>query len=60
MDKAANLYLLGVLFGLDNRINSFFTKDDIVYSIKKNLRKNTELNIELFNKGINFIKSKNI
>lgn len=60
MDKAANLYLLGVLFGLDNRINSFFTKDDIVYSIKKNLRKNTELNIELFNKGINFIKSKNM
>jgi len=60
MDKAANLYLLGVLFGLDNRINSFFTKDDIVYSIKKNIRKNTELNIELFNKGINFIKSKNI
>lgn len=60
MGKAANLYLLGVLFGLDNRINSFFTKDDIVYSIKKNLRKNTELNIELFNKGINFIKSKNI
>jgi len=60
MGKAANLYLLGVLFGLDNRINSFFTKDDIVYSIKKNLRKNTELNIELFNKGIDFIKSKNI
>jgi indolepyruvate ferredoxin oxidoreductase beta subunit len=60
MGKAANLYLLGVLFGLDNRINSFFTKDDIVYSIKKNLRKNTELNIELFNKGVNFIKSKNI
>jgi indolepyruvate ferredoxin oxidoreductase beta subunit len=60
MDKAANLYLLGVLFGLDNRINSFFTKDDIVYSIKKNIRKNTELNIELFIKGIDFIKSKNI
>jgi len=58
MSKAANLYLLGVLFGLDNRINSFFTKDDIVYSIKKNLRKNTELNIELFNKGISFGKSK--
>jgi len=59
MDKAANLYLLGVLFGLNNRINSFFTNDDIVYSIKKNIRKNSELNIELFNKGINFIQSKN-
>ena len=60
MGKAANLYLFGVLFGLDNRINSFITRDDIIYSIKKNLRKNTELNIELFNKGIDFIKSKNI
>ncbi len=58
MDKAANLYLLGVLFGLDNRINSFFTKDDMVYSIKKNIRKNTELNIELFSKGIDFGKGK--
>ena len=60
MSKAANLYLLGVLFGLDNRINSFIKKDDIISSIEKNIRKNTELNIELFNKGIDFIKSKNI
>ena len=59
MDKAANLYLLGVLFGLDNRINSFIKKDDIISSIEKNIRKNTELNIELFNKGIDFIQSKN-
>ena len=58
MNKAANLYLLGVLFGLDNRINSFITRDDIIYSIKKNLRENTELNIELFNKGIDFVKGK--
>jgi len=58
MDKAANLYLLGVLFGLDNRINPFITRDDIIYSIKKNLKKNTELNIELFNKGIYFIRDK--
>lgn len=59
MSKAANLYLLGVLFGLDNRINSFIKKDDIISSIKKTLMKNTELNIGLFNKGINFIQSKN-
>jgi indolepyruvate ferredoxin oxidoreductase beta subunit len=58
MDKAANLYLLGVLFGLDNRINSFIKKDDIISSIEKNIRKNTELNIELFNKGIDFGKCK--
>lgn len=58
IDKAANLYLLGVLFGLDNRINSFIKKDDIISSIKKNIRKNTELNIELFNKGIDFGKGK--
>lgn len=58
MDKAANLYLLGVLFGLDNRINSFIKKDDIISSIKKNIRKNTELNIELFIKGIDFGKGK--
>ena len=56
MGKAANLYLFGVLFGLDNRINSFIKKDDIISSIKKNLKKNTELNIELFNKGIQFKK----
>ena len=60
MDKAANLYLLGVLFGLDNRINSFIKKDDIISSIKKNISKNTELNIELFNKGIDFIQDKQI
>jgi len=59
MSKAANLYLLGVLFGLDNRVNSFIKKDDIISSIKKNIKKNTELDIELFNKGINFIQSKN-
>ncbi|GAH70505.1 unnamed protein product, partial [marine sediment metagenome] len=44
------------LFGMDNRINSFIKKDDIISSIKKNLKKNTELNIELFNKGIQFKK----
>lgn len=60
MDRAANLYLLGILFGVDNRINSFFTKDDITYSIKKNIRKNTELNMVLFNKGIDFAKLKSI
>jgi indolepyruvate ferredoxin oxidoreductase beta subunit len=58
MEKAANLYLLGVLFGLDNRINSFIKKDDVISSIKKNLKRNTELNIELFNKGIQFIQDK--
>ena len=62
MSKAVNLYLLGVLFGLDNRINSFITRNDIIYSIRKNLRENTELNtelnIELFHKGIDFIKGK--
>jgi len=58
MSKAANLYLLGVLFGLDNRINSFIKKDDIISSIKKTLMKNTELNIGLFNKGIDFIRGK--
>jgi len=60
ISKAANLYLLGVLFGLDDRINSFITRDNIIYSIKKNLRENTELNIELFNKGIRFIQDKQI
>ena len=56
VSKGANIYMLGVLFGMDNRINSFIKKDDIISSIKKNLKKNTELNIELFNKGIQFKK----
>jgi len=60
MDRAANLYLLGILFGVDNRINSLLTKDDIANSLKKNIRENTELNMELFNKGIDFAKSKRI
>ena len=60
MDRAANLYLLGILFGVDNRINSLLTKDDIAKSLKKNIRENTELNMELFNKGIDFAKSKRI
>ena len=56
VSKGANIYMLGVLFGMDNRINSFIKTDDIISSIKKNLKKNTELNIELFNKGIQFKK----
>jgi len=56
VSKGANIYMLGVLLGMDNRINSFIKKDDIISSIKKNLKKNTELNIELFNKGIQFKK----
>jgi len=56
--KGANIYILGVLFGMDNRINSFIRKDDVISSIKKNLKRNTELNIELFNKGIDFGKGK--
>jgi indolepyruvate ferredoxin oxidoreductase beta subunit len=58
VSKGANIYMLGVLLGMDNRINSFIKKDDIISSIKKNLKKNTELNIELFNKGIHFIQDK--
>jgi indolepyruvate ferredoxin oxidoreductase beta subunit len=58
VSKGANIYMLGVLFGMDSRINSFIKKDDIISSIKKNLKKNTELNIELFNKGIHFIQDK--
>jgi indolepyruvate ferredoxin oxidoreductase beta subunit len=58
--KGANIYILGVLFGMDLRITSFIKKEDIIYSIKKTLKKNAELNIELFNKGINFIQSKNM
>ena len=59
ISKGANIYILGVLFGMDHRITSFIKKEDIIYSIKKTLKKNAELNIELFNKGINFIQSKN-
>jgi len=60
VSKGANIYMLGVLFGMDSRINSFIKKDDIISSIKKNLKKNTELNIELFNKGIQFIQDKQV
>lgn len=60
VSRGANIYMLGALFGMDNRINSFIKKDDIISSVKKNLKKNAELNIELFNEGINFIQDKQI
>ena len=60
VSKGANIYMLGVLFGMDNRINSFIKKNDIISSIKKNLKRNAELNIELFNEGIQFIQDKQV
>lgn len=57
MDRSANLFLLGVLFSLDSRINSLLTKDDIVDSIKKNISRNIDSNLQIFVEGIEFLKS---
>jgi len=57
MDRSANLFLLGVLFSLDSRINSLLTRDDIVDSIKKNISRNIDSNLQIFVEGIEFLKS---
>lgn len=57
MDRSANLFLLRVLFSLDSRINSLLTKDDIVDSIKKNISRNIDSNLQIFVEGIEFLKS---
>ena len=57
MDRSANLFLLGVLFSLDSRVNSLLTKDDIVDSIKKNISRNIDSNLQIFVEGIEFLKS---
>lgn len=57
MDRSVNLYLLGILFGVDSKINSLLTKDDVINSLEKNIKTNTALNIKLFSKGINFAQS---
>lgn len=59
-DRSANLYLLGIIFGLDNIMNSLIKKEDIIDSIKKNIHKDTELNLKIFIKGTEFLKSKRI
>lgn len=57
MDRSANLFLIGVLFSLDSRINSLLTRDDIVDSIKKNISRNIDSNLQIFVEGIEFLKS---
>ena len=50
-ERSANIFLLGVLFGLDSRIKSLLTNIDIVDSIKKNISRDTEANQKIFTKG---------
>jgi indolepyruvate ferredoxin oxidoreductase beta subunit len=60
MTKGANIYMLGIIFGLDAKIKKFITKDEIMSAIKKLLRNNIEANLELFNEGIRFGINKKI
>ena len=57
MDRSANLFLLGVLFSLDKGINSLLTRDDIIDSIKKNISRNIDSNLQIFVEGTEFLKS---
>jgi indolepyruvate ferredoxin oxidoreductase, beta subunit len=57
MDRAANLYLLGILFGIDKKMNRLLKNDDIEDSLSKNISKNVELNKNIFIKGFRFSES---
>lgn len=60
MDRAANLYLLGILFGIDEKMKRLLKNDDIESSLRKNISKNiVELNKNIFIKGVKFAESQN-
>ena len=56
MDRSTNLFLLGILFGRDKSIDSLLTIDDITDSIKKNISRDTDSNIQIFIQGIKYTK----
>ena len=57
VDRSANLFLLGVLFSLDKGINSLLTRDNIIDSVKKNISRNIDSNLQIFVEGTEFLKS---
>ncbi len=54
MDRSTNLFLLGVLFGRDKKFNSLLTRDDIINSIKNNIKRDTDSNIQIFLQGTEY------
>jgi len=57
ISKGANIYMLGIMFGLDVKIQKFIIKEEIIFAIKKVLRRNIEKNIKLFEEGIKISKN---
>lgn len=58
LDRAANLYLLGILFGIDKKMNKILKIKDIEDSLSKNINKKMELNRNIFFKGVKLAESK--
>ena len=50
--KAFNIYILGVAYGKDEKIRDFITEDAMINSIRKNIRRSPEKNLEMFKQGI--------
>ena len=50
--KGVNIFMLGVLFGMDARINELISSTDLEEAIRAVVRHKVEDNINIFRKGI--------
>ena len=50
--RGANIFMLGILFGMDQRLVSFLFEKDVILAIKGVIKRNTEENVKIFKEGI--------
>jgi indolepyruvate ferredoxin oxidoreductase beta subunit len=52
--RAANIFLLGVVFGMDSRIAEVIDPDQLIASIKSLIRRKPEENVAIFQSGMKY------
>lgn len=52
--RAENIFLIGLLCGMDSRLQSIISSDDLATAIRSTVRHNVDDNITVFNKGMEY------
>ena len=56
--RGANLFMLGILFGIDQRLASFLFEKDVTLAIRSVMKQSTEENVKIFKEGIRYARNR--
>ena len=52
--RGVNMFMLGIIFGMDPRLNGLISRSEMVDTIRKTIRRSPAENIELFEAGMTY------